>query len=105
MKISNKWVFKALVIALSLISNAIWATPTDFGACVKKNKQFAGATGACAEDICNWEVCKDQVIYATGSTGVTTEAPLSYNRDPGAWGAALAACKPKEQIMNQCLKR
>jgi len=26
-------------------------------------------------------------------------------KDPGAWGTALAVCKPHEQIMNSCLQR
>jgi hypothetical protein len=81
------------------------ADPTDFGTCVSQNKQFGGATAACAEDICNWEVCKDQIIYSTGSTGMIAGAPESYSRNAGEEGSALAVCMPKQQIMSQCLRR
>ena len=89
--------------AMLLTGPTAFAEPVDYGACVSTNKKIKGATAACAAEICAWEVCKSQIIYSTGTTGVSTEAPLSYNRDPGAEGAAITTCMPKQQIMNSCL--
>ncbi len=99
---------KGVLAALSALTFSLFAAmanaqPTDFGSCVAKNKQFGGATAACAEDICNWEVCKDQIIYSTGSTGLVPGAPLASNRNAGEEGSALAVCMPKQQIMDRCL--
>ncbi len=95
----------AVSIAIAALSygastNIATAQATDFRTCVAKNEQFGGASAACAAQICNWEVCKDEIIYSTGTTSRHTSA--SYRKDVGASGSALATCKPKEQVMKQC---
>lgn len=94
----------AAAASIALAGTAL-AQPTDYGACVAKNKKFGGATAACASETCTWEVCKDRVIYRTGTTSRSTDAPLSYQKDPGAWSAALAVCIPDKKIMDRCMHR
>lgn len=91
------------IVGITAVMTAI-AEPVDYNACVATNKQIKGATASCAAEICSWEACKSQIIYSTGTTGVSAEAPLSYTRDPGAEGAAITTCMPKQQIMDSCLK-
>lgn len=97
--------YLVIVAMLAVLTGVACAQPTDYGKCVAQNKQFGGATAACAEEICDWQVCIDQVMYRTGTTSTSTESPLSYTKDPGSGGSAVATCKPKEQIMKMCQAR
>lgn len=91
-----------LAIVLLPTGPLAWAQVTDMGACVSNNRKFGGATAACAEEICSWQVCKDQIMYRESNTSRLSGTP-NYTKDQGATGTALAVCAPHEQVMQQCL--
>ena len=102
---TNLWkVIPGLGLAIVLLFNGslAGAQVTDMGACVSSNRKFGGATAACAEAICSWQVCKDQIMYRESNTSRLSGTP-NYTRDQGAAGTALAVCAPHEQVMQQCL--